>query len=367
MSSIFSHIVQKRFSQMNEDIATDALAFVLENSKDARNGMMKLLRGILPELPILSFRTQQVEGQIRPDMWGLVGIKPHVFIENKFWAGLTDNQPVSYLHQLAVNTHPAVLLVIAPSARELTLWYELHQRLHEAGITASESDPPAGVSHVAKTNLGPVLAITSWTVVLSALEHATVEDPAARGDLVQLRALCDAADNDAFAPLSLAELSDQRTPAFILQLGAIVQEAVESAVFEKTLSIKGLKPQASWSRIGRYARIGSAKGPGIWLGTHFPLWKAHGGSPLWLVFANDTFGQAQNVRPLLEPWVAHEGILAATSDQEFAVALRLPSGQEKAGVVRAITNTIKDIAKVLAPLSFPTTPGIPQQEEGGEV
>lgn len=350
MSSVFSHIVQKRFSQMNEDIATDALAFVLESSEDARNGMMKLLRGILPELPPLYFLTQQVEGTIRPDMWGFAGSVPHAFLENKFWAGLTDNQPISYLHQLAAYPHPTVLLVIAPAAREQTLWHELGRRLREDGITIDEREPVAGVAHSGTTGIGPVLAITSWPAVLSALEHATVNDPAARSDLVQLRALCDAADNDAFAPVSREELSDQRTPAFMLQLGAIVREAVDLAVIENVLSVKGLKPQAGWERVGRYARIGNDKGPGVWLGIHYPLWKAHGRSPLWLVFAQDWFGQAQEVRPLVEPWATRQGLLTTASLKEFAVSLDMPYGKEKASVIRSLVDTLKDIAEVLATL-----------------
>ena len=82
METVFSHIVQKRFSKVNEDVATDALAFVLHSSKTARNGMMKLLRGIVPDLPELQFRTQQTEGCIRPDMWGFAGVDPRVFVEN---------------------------------------------------------------------------------------------------------------------------------------------------------------------------------------------------------------------------------------------------------------------------------------------
>ena len=70
MSTVFSHIIQKRFSQENENVATNALAYVLQSSDAARNGMTKLLRGILPNLPLLRFKTQQMEGVIRPDMWG---------------------------------------------------------------------------------------------------------------------------------------------------------------------------------------------------------------------------------------------------------------------------------------------------------
>lgn len=101
MQTVFSHIIQKRFSQVNEDVATDALAYVLESSEAARRGMMMLLRGLVPEMPPLRFVTQRTKAAIRPDMWGLSELEPRVFVENKFWAGLTDNQPVSYLKQLA--------------------------------------------------------------------------------------------------------------------------------------------------------------------------------------------------------------------------------------------------------------------------
>ena len=46
MQTVFSYVVQKSLSQKNEDVATDALAFILNSSKSARTGMMKLLCGI---------------------------------------------------------------------------------------------------------------------------------------------------------------------------------------------------------------------------------------------------------------------------------------------------------------------------------
>lgn len=260
MQTVFSHIIQKRFSQVNEDVATDALAYVLESSDAARHGMTKLLRGTVPDLPPLRFKTQQTEGGIRPDMWGYADGEPRVFVENKFWAGLTDNQPVSYLKQLAAYAQPTVLLVIGPAARGQTLWRELSRRLLTAGIPVSQGDTAAGVAFSVATKLGPILALTSWTSVLSVLEHETIDDPGARGDLVQLRALCDAADNEAFTPVSNVELSDQRTPGFILQLNSIVQAAVDYAVAENVLSINGLRPQASWERIGRYIWVPGDQG-----------------------------------------------------------------------------------------------------------
>src|SRR5207249_4737659 len=45
----------------------------------------------------------------RPDMCRFDGGAPRVLIENKFWAGLTENQPVEYLRRLAGYPNPAVL------------------------------------------------------------------------------------------------------------------------------------------------------------------------------------------------------------------------------------------------------------------
>jgi hypothetical protein len=42
METVLSHIVQRRLSRENENVATEALAYVLHYSKAARNGMMKL-------------------------------------------------------------------------------------------------------------------------------------------------------------------------------------------------------------------------------------------------------------------------------------------------------------------------------------
>ena len=70
MRTVFSHIVTKRLSQENENVATEALAFILQSSEAAKSGLLKLLRGIIPNIPNLWFRTQQMDGNTRPDMWG---------------------------------------------------------------------------------------------------------------------------------------------------------------------------------------------------------------------------------------------------------------------------------------------------------
>jgi hypothetical protein len=351
MQTVFSHIIQKRFSQVNEDVATDALAFILHSSESARTGMMKLLRGIVTDIPDLHFRTQQTEGSIRPDMWGIGETEPHVFVENKFWAGLTENQPISYLKQLAEYTQPTILLVVVPEAREQTVWREHIRRLEGVGISATGRDTSAGIVHSVKTEIGPILALTSWTKLLSALELEIADDHGAKSDLLQLRALCEAADSEAFIPISSTEVTDQRTPAFILQMSSIVQASVGLAVTEGVLNIKKLMPQISWERIGQYARLSGEQSVGMWLGIHFRLWKKYGVTPFGLVFLPTEFSRAHEVRALIEPWAAKEGLFTACQNDEFVVAVDIAFGEDKDQVVRSIVDRLKGIADDLSVLN----------------
>jgi hypothetical protein len=347
MQTVFSHIIQKRFSRVNEDVATDALSFILQGSESARNGMMKLLRGLVVDLPSLRFRTQQTEGSIRPDMWGFHQMEPRVFIENKFWAGLTDNQPVAYLRQLAPYA-PSVLLMVVPEAREHILWRELRRRLKDQAIAISERDMAAGIVYSVATEIGPILALTSWAKLFAMLELEIADDPSARSDLLQLRALCDVADSQAFIPICDEEISDHRTSALVLQLSSLIQAATELAVTKGALNITRLMPQASWDRIGRYARLSSEKGVGAWFGLHFGLWQKHGTTPLWLLFSQSVFGRAIEVQKVIEPWSAKHGVLTVHEKEDFAIAIEVAIGEDKDHVVRKIVEQLKEIANVLS-------------------
>ena len=91
------------FASHPENLATEALLFVLERSLEARRAMARLLGDCGIEVPeSLSYRSQagSDDGSI-PDLVGVdsEGRRP-VIVEAKFWAGLTDNQPCGYLKQL---------------------------------------------------------------------------------------------------------------------------------------------------------------------------------------------------------------------------------------------------------------------------
>jgi hypothetical protein len=355
MTTVFSYIVQRRLSQENENVATEALAFILESSERGRSALVKLLRGIAPDLPPLRFRIQQTQGSARPDMWGFDAGTARVFIENKFWAGLTDNQPLEYLRLLAEYPNPAVLLMIVPEARLETVWRDLRRRLEVPAVSVTYRQGSAGVPYVATVNLGaslatPMLAITSWAHVLRTIEEELADEPQRRNDLLQLRALCHAADDYMSAPFSSTELTNQRTPALFLQLSAVVQRAVDAAVARGVLSVKGLMPMSNWERSGRYISFPQL-GIGAWIGTDFRRWREHGGTPLWLVFGAGTFGRALEVRAVLETWAERQGLPSSMKDNDFSVGIDLIPGEEQEYVVNSIVRRLVEIATELSRLS----------------
>lgn len=352
MQTVFSHIVSNRLSQEYENIATESLAFILQSSESARNGMMKILRSVISDIPDLHFRTQQTElldqRNIRPDMVGYDEFGTRVFFENKFEAGLTDNQPNSYIEQLTKCIQPTILLVVVPELREETLWSELNRRLIAAGIsTTIFPTQSTKIVHSLKTECGPILALTSWTRLLSVLDDEVVDDQSAKNDLLQLRSLCEAADRDAYIPISQSVISDQRTPAFILQLYSIVQATIDKAMSEGGLNTSGTLPQANYERIGRYANVSNRKDVGFWFGIHFRFWKLYGRTPLWVVFTSTHWGRAREVWPLIVPRAEKEGVFTKLVNDEFIIAIDIPPGAEKDVVVGYIVDRMKWVADVL--------------------
>ena len=355
MQTVFSHIVRKRLSQESENVATEALAFIVESSEPARVGVMKLLTRIAPGLPPLRFGTQYTQENARPDMCGFDGGMPRVFVENKFWAGLTENQPVAYLRLLANYDSPAVLLTVVPAKRLETVRREFTHRLNAAGVIVTSRESSSQVPHVLAADFGsgfqtsPILAITSWASVLSAIE-AELEDPRQRSDLGQLRALCAAADDGAAVPFSSVELTNQRTPILLLQLAAIVQRAVDLGVTESVLSIDGLRAVSTWERIGRYVSFAKAPGVGAWFGTDFRRWWQRGSTPLWLVFSGSEFGRPVEVRAILQPWAELHGVDFSLQGEGFGVGIGVVPGEEQDRVIRHIVDQLRVVANELAAL-----------------
>ena len=97
--TMFSHIVS-RFTDHTEDVAVEALGYILSRSDSARRALRDMLQVEGLDIPELTDAATQVSGEEgdRPDLvvWDR-GRAERVLIEAKFWAGLTENQPNAYL------------------------------------------------------------------------------------------------------------------------------------------------------------------------------------------------------------------------------------------------------------------------------
>ncbi len=353
MKSVLSHIVQKQFSGEYENIATEALAYIVQTNDRARGGLQKMLRGVKPDLPNLNFQTQQSEDNKRPDMWGFDSGRPCLFIENKFWAGFTENQPVEYIKLLASLNRDGLLLMVVPAARQESAWREMLKRLSEVAIDYEEQKPTADIPRVVKTGLGPLLALTTWTKLLQSIDDELADEPQARNDLIQLKALCETAESDAFIPLSAEELTNQRQPAMISQLVKVIIKVHEIGLTEEFFSSEGVSAASTYERIGRYVKFPWASNVCAWFGISFTLWKKHGGSPLWLIFNDSQYCRAPEVRRIIEPWSESEGVFTSNENSSFYMVIEVPAGEDFDYVVRNILGQLKKIADKLKELPPP--------------
>ena len=62
------------------------------------------------------------------------------------------------------------------------------------------------------------------------------------------------------------------------------------------------------------------------------------------------WSRALEVRTIVEPWAAKEGILTTYENGEFAIAVDIAIGEDKDQVVRSVVNRLKEIAVVLSGL-----------------
>ena len=92
---------------------------------------------------------------------------------------IRSQNATAYLERLAKHSQSSVLLVVVPAAREATVWRELNQRLSDSKVSTSRRDNSVGIFCSVGTNLGPTLALTSWSKLLSAIEAELKDEPQA--------------------------------------------------------------------------------------------------------------------------------------------------------------------------------------------
>lgn len=339
LDSVLAHVVAG--SPQKENIATEALAFVLNRWAAARAAVSALVSSVAGvPLDVTRVRTQVAVGEeSRPDvvLYGRNG-QVQGYIEAKFWAALTDAQPVRYIERLS-GSGGAVLVFVAPERRLASLRTEIVERLKREGI-----NPDLGVPNRIGVS-GVSLELLSWARVLEVMRRA-VTDPDATSDIHQLASLCMRFETDGFVPVSSEDLDDLRVPRLIMQFTGLATAIVDRALTEQLLSIKGLRPTHFAGASGRYARFDVA---GFWIGSSCRAWARLGRSPIWVAFTNGPWGRAEMVREALRSWASSDPPRAYLDEDDGAVRvpIMIQPGVDRDNVVAHAIAQLKELRECL--------------------
>lgn len=273
--SLLAHIVSRSLAP--EPTATQSLAYILRSSSKLARGVSDL---VWPDaeagFELGHVESEQFFGDARPDLTIFDSDGQHrIFVENKFWAGLTDGQPVQYLAALPDDL-PAGLVFIVPEQRIPAVWNELKRRSRGSFEFGDESSS----DRMTRLRMGTrTMCVTSWRHVLRLLEQAS-PDEEVRRDVLQLGGLASFGELVGFPPLRGEELSDVTIPSRAINYCDLVESVVAELKSRRLVETRGLLPTHTWYDTGRY--FNALEKFGIWLGVALVPWRKTGISPLWL-------------------------------------------------------------------------------------
>jgi len=363
--SLFGHLAFG-FSQSPENLATEALCYILDRSETAKKAFVRFISQADTTLSSnLKFETQihtssnssdiskeesNNSGAFRPDFAGKDNTNKYVVIgETKFWAGLTDNQPVTYLKNFPESS---VLIFIAPSKRLSLLWPELIRRCKESGLDYQQTTTVNDEFRFTTIGSYPTLAITSWRKIINAMQHAVEadSDTGTLSDILQLQGLCDRMDETAFLPIQSEELTSD-IGRRILQYCDLVDEITETLVNSGVASTKGLQ-KASWSGVTLRSMVIHNYGCQLQFNSEF--WVKYGRTPIWFNVKKTGTGKywsfAQEVKAGLIKFEMEEPPRLIQDGDSLLVPLFIPTSAEKTEVMKSLLKQIQEVIDILATL-----------------
>jgi hypothetical protein len=263
-----------------------------------------------------------------PDLVAEVGGRQSLMIETKFWASLTDNQPLGYLlrqqKQFEGTDDPHLLLFLVPTRRRHMLTAELEQILGVQHVDV-------GSFAVLDSDKGRV-AVVDWSDLLGHLRAAfhAGNDQESLDDLAQLEGLCDRADTEAMLPLTSEDL-DPRRAQRQLEFYRVAQRVGDILAVDFGFSTRGVNASGSSIGWGKYLRAPS--GHVIYLWVSLPMWGHYWPTPWWV--------RVEDPRASLDAWLSdarsdgdvgfaerhdnylHVGLIAPLGVEEQRIAARL--------------------------------------------
>lgn len=356
--SLLGHLAFE-FTQSPENLATNALSFIFNRSVAVNQAFVRLISQGAPTSPAnLRFDCQicvqdeakdtEVSTNAIADLVGVDNTgKRKIICEAKFWAGLTEHQPVTYLKRFP---DASILLFIAPSKRFVLLWDELIRRCNESKMELKRSVSIADGFKTVPIKQRPVLALISWRMILNTLQHSAEADGdrETMSDIKQLQGLCDRMDENAFLPVRSDELTSD-TGRRILQYCNLVDEITDSLVTLGIASVKGLKSTAWEGAYGRYMYI---RRHACLLHVNCHMWNEYMSTPIWFqiwkVGRDKEWSFASEAKTKLTKLEMEEPSRLIQIKNELFVPLFIPVGNEKSQAVESLVAQVREVTNVLA-------------------
>lgn len=297
--TIFAEIVLRRIPKP-EDAATDGLTFVLSATRAIARAFQEYLHLItgltLPELVSFEAQVQQNLGG-RPDIVASTADgRQLLFIENKFWAGLTENQPLNYLEDLKTHSgdkEASALVFVCPHRAFPIYSHEIRRRVED------RLSPEVVREHPLVFKFGDRLALVvlTWQILLEVIGNAASEasDRQLVEDIAQLRGLVEQVDaKNAFLPLRSTELAAEFGKRWS-QFNRIQWDLI-------TVLTREPYSMGYYQNSNRVALGGGGKWD-VWVCLELDLWATYGRTPFWLIFQKWT-PHYQSARLALHKWLS---------------------------------------------------------------
>jgi len=341
--------VALHFAPSPEDVATEGVLYVLERSGAATALLVRLAEDLtqVKGRPVTSIRSQAgSDDAARPDLELLdQSGQPVILFENKFWAGLTEAQPNTYLARLA--DAGGVLWFVAPEGRLPFLWPELLDRVRASDLeTVQLLD--SSESKAASLEGGRAIILTSWSFLLGQLQTAVDAEGSVQlsSDVHQLKGLASRMDTGGFLPFTSSDLTGP-TARLVRQFCALVDGAIQVLLREPWASKKGLRASAG---SGWYAQYITLHGHGCQLCFHAQMWEDHGKSPLWLRVAGPDWSYPERSEHAILSRIGPEGCVKLRNKGwkvGIWLPVMIPAGREFDDTVSGVVSRLRDVADAL--------------------
>lgn len=340
-----------RFVVQREDLATEALLFILRKSDAASAEILRILSDLgYIQSGTAVFRSQmRFEGGERPDLVAIVDGRARVLLEAKFWAGLTDHQPITYLDTLEKEGNGA-LVFVAPYRRLEILWMELERRIRESGRELGALVNPFRGARAATVGEIRLMAV-SWNTLLTRIDQALAIEGEGelRESLGQLQTLCRREDTEAFLPITQEELTSS-FPRRLEQFGVLVDDAVARIVKAGIADTKGLRAAAGNGWYGRYVHLA---GTGCLLHVSSRKWADVESTPIWLRVKDRNWEVSPELRSAFDQAQSAGLFRYYDRGNGLEVPIQVLLGRERAAVLDRITDQMTVAYEVLSGADLP--------------